>query len=142
MLWFRRIVFQFLVSLPLVFAQCYFPNGVVATDNTPWYVRSALSSLVVVVPQNMAFYCYPKIYPKCITVQVVHTLKLFSVSNAEGYTHCCDLDSHTCETNRLCLSRLPLPVDPHQDLRQKYARGTCTDQSWSSGECPQVCIVG
>ena len=59
MFWFRAVVPQVLILLPLVYAQCYYPNGRTAPEDTPWYVFS-LTEVSYTVRHSV--YCFPKIY--------------------------------------------------------------------------------
>ena len=47
-------------------------------------------------------------------------------------TFCC-FNRQACLSNKICLTGNVNGVD-------QYARGTCTDQSWVSGECPNFCL--
>lgn len=47
-------------------------------------------------------------------------------------TFCC-YNKQACLSNKICLTGNVNGVD-------QYARGTCTDQSWLSGECPNFCL--
>jgi hypothetical protein len=53
-----------------------------------------------------------------------------------GDTFCC-WSGHTCLSNKLCLDPAILPGNPG-----RYKRGTCTDSTWESSECPSFCTSG
>jgi hypothetical protein len=49
----------------------------------------------------------------------------------EGHSFCCGL-GYACASNKICLAGL--------SGGPSFNRGTCTDRSWSSPECPGFCV--
>ena len=55
-------------------------------------------------------------------------------------TTCCG-QGFACLENGICqVTTLAQAFDPNLNPSINYYRGSCTDQSWSSPECPQFCI--
>ncbi|KAL1796816.1 hypothetical protein ACET3X_005356 [Alternaria dauci] len=54
--------------------------------------------------------------------------------NPNAIVSSCCYDNQACLSNGLCVS------DPHDPVKARYHRGTCTDQAWKSGNCVRQCL--
>ena len=54
--------------------------------------------------------------------------------NPNALVSACCYDNQACLSNGLCVS------DPHDPVKARLHRGTCTDASWKSGNCPRECL--
>ncbi|KAJ4325467.1 hypothetical protein N0V94_000610 [Neodidymelliopsis sp. IMI 364377] len=57
-----------------------------------------------------------------------------TVCNPNALVSACCYDNQACLSNGLCVS------DPHDPVKARLHRGTCTDASWKSGNCPRHCL--
>ncbi|KAJ4340223.1 hypothetical protein N0V95_007543 [Ascochyta clinopodiicola] len=54
--------------------------------------------------------------------------------NPNALVSACCYDNQACLSNGLCVS------DPHDPVKARLHRGTCTDADWKSGNCPRHCL--
>lgn len=54
--------------------------------------------------------------------------------NPNALESACCFDNQACLSNGLCVS------DPRDPEKMRLHRGTCTDHSWKSGNCPRECL--
>jgi|SRR5690242_18777469 len=54
--------------------------------------------------------------------------------NPDALVSACCYDNQACLSNGLCVS------DPHDPVKARLHRGTCTDANWKSGNCPRQCL--
>ncbi|KAJ4985304.1 hypothetical protein SVAN01_09249 [Stagonosporopsis vannaccii] len=54
--------------------------------------------------------------------------------NPNALVSACCYDNQACLSNGLCVS------DPHDPVKARLHRGTCTDANWKSGNCPRQCL--
>ncbi|KAF9698764.1 hypothetical protein EKO04_003102 [Ascochyta lentis] len=54
--------------------------------------------------------------------------------NPNALVSACCYDNQACLSNGLCVS------DPHDPVKARLHRGTCTDADWKSGNCPRQCL--
>lgn len=54
--------------------------------------------------------------------------------NPNSLVSACCFDNQACLSNGLCVS------DPHDPVKARLHRGTCTDKAWKSGNCPRQCL--
>ena len=54
--------------------------------------------------------------------------------NPNALVSACCFDNQACLSNGLCVS------DPHDPVKARLHRGTCTDEAWKSGNCPRHCL--
>ena len=54
--------------------------------------------------------------------------------NPNALVSACCYDNQACLSNGLCVS------DPHDPVKARLHRGTCTDAAWKSGNCPRHCL--
>ncbi|KAH6620094.1 hypothetical protein C7974DRAFT_398889 [Boeremia exigua] len=54
--------------------------------------------------------------------------------NPNALVSACCYDNQACLSNGLCVS------DPHDPVKARLHRGTCTDENWKSGNCPRQCL--
>ncbi|KAK7188650.1 uncharacterized protein CC84DRAFT_1161436 [Paraphaeosphaeria sporulosa] len=47
--------------------------------------------------------------------------------------------SHCCYKNQACLSNGLCVSDPHSPIKARLHRGTCSDKTWNSPDCPNHC---
>ncbi|KAH7402530.1 hypothetical protein BKA66DRAFT_577790 [Pyrenochaeta sp. MPI-SDFR-AT-0127] len=50
------------------------------------------------------------------------------------------IESACCYVNQACLSNGLCVSDPHDPVKARLHRGTCTDKAWRSGNCPRQCL--
>lgn len=55
-----------------------------------------------------------------------------------GLVSFCCSSGYVCLDNKICMLEASSPVN--QDSSDQYWRGSCTDQTWSSPDCPLYCL--
>lgn len=96
------------------------------------YLIPRFNSLLV----SVAFYCSTNAI--CYWPNGDPTSQDVACRDTSGDTACCS-PGFACLENGLCM------VTPHVDLSPEnitYVRGSCTDMSWKSSNCPNYCVRG
>ncbi|KAF2440264.1 hypothetical protein P171DRAFT_475773 [Karstenula rhodostoma CBS 690.94] len=80
----------------------------------------------------------------CIASLSSHTLAtcFFPNGNASPADTPCNPDaevSHCCYKNQACLSNGLCVSDPYSPIKARLHRGTCSDKTWESNDCPNHC---
>ncbi|KAF2643269.1 hypothetical protein P280DRAFT_367648, partial [Massarina eburnea CBS 473.64] len=57
-----------------------------------------------------------------------------TICNPNALVSSCCYDNQACMSNGLCMS------NPHDASKARLHRGTCSDKTWKSGNCPRECL--
>jgi len=90
--------------------------------------RALLTSLTLLSTAHAI--CY---YPDGTT-----TLSDVPCNSGSEASFCCGY-GFACLSNKICMAT---SLTIHRNDTQTYVRGSCTDESWRSGNCPNFCVQG